>query len=383
MILTSNPEFPETSTQLKGKAARKIQDISQKGVGGISVSSSSREFELSHATIAKSATMLPPSVKSSIDDLIRVMEKVSLRQMDSLKRCVIEPSSGIRIEQDIKVSSSMSVSSSGQWDNHNLSALAGILCNARVCNVPERTAILEPDNNGGLSPLSIYTAHMSGATRILRLPQIDGMIGISLGWFGNTPETILSTCEHGLEKEVQILLSKRNAMPQCDICIAADSNAGSRNIADMIIETVSEYPELNLLFVSSSKRICNKVIQHIEEQSDKASPWKRDLDKLQYTILQDTDAIVNFLNKFVIKRLLLLTNSIEYYSKHLNHVSHIISGDTFSIGTSIKAISAGSIIPDINTDSGVFKFLRTVTLETLDNRAGLRFQNIFRNIDKI
>lgn len=379
---TSQPDFAGDSTQLKGRASKRIKEVEEKGVSFLDSYTRGRGIELLPGTVSQAEDLVSPGVIAGIEDIVRLQERAMAKQLDSLRSYTVQVSTGIRITQETRSIDSCAISTSGTWGEESISELTGMLTAARICGVKKRTVVLEPDSQGGLSPLSIKAASIAGATTIYRMPQLEGLTGLVNGWFGEKPSAIFCARPGRLLEAGRQILSGRLKKTYCHLLVLIDSMSSASKAVDILIDSVTIKPDSNIVILSTSKRILARIENLIAEKKVTKPVWSTDIDKIQTVFVLDSGKAMDVLKEMEIENLMLMTAGSETYNPENLIAGRIITGDIYPVMLTDRIIMPGYKRPDTETWNGVFSFCGTVNIINITNKAGRRFQMMNNQIDK-
>jgi histidinol dehydrogenase len=375
------------SSNLKAKASQIIKETKDKGPSILEVTANGRGVYINPETLIIAGDHVDIPLKGTLEQFIRIQEKVALRQYETVRPCSIEPTAGIKIHQEVRAIESMAVVAPGEWGEEIPETMASILVAARIAGVSKRIVLLRPDSSGGISPVSLFAAGLAEATDVYRAGGVPGMVGLTEGWTGDIPEKIFLVGGTRLERMVHNTLVKTRLKKSLDLVVFADSKSGVEPILATLSSWFQDNPFGKALFITTSKRILNRLEVHIAKEPEPRPYWWKELQNLQVVIAPSFENALEILKDFSIDYLAPFTSQSLDKILALPSVNHYVFGDMISPLISKRGlftgITAGNQITDGFGPSGVFSFLRTITIEEIDVKAGERLKAGFRQLNRI
>lgn len=377
----------EPSTSLKAKATRRVEELVARGETLLTEGAHGKGLLIGQKTLELAAGHLTTPQRAALEGFLRFQEKVALRQYQTVRPCAVEPTAGITFHQEIHSVSSMAVVADGTWSDEIPEGLAAQLVAARIAGVPKRMVLLKPDRAGGVSPLSLFVCHLGEATHVYRTGGVEGMVGLFEGWLGPVPNKVHLLGGNRLERIVLGKLVQREKKNRIDLVVLADSKAGVESILEILGTSIQDNPLLKAALVTTSKRVLKRVDQLMEIHPKRDAYWFRDLKQVQVLVQPSMEVALETLGSYMIDYLVPLSSQPEQVIASLSSVNHFVLGDTIGPLISKRALGVGSLgesrVEEGVGGSGIFNYLRTVTIEEVSMKAGERLKSSFRLLDRV
>jgi histidinol dehydrogenase len=374
------------ASSLIGKARRIIKNCQKEGVVELEKATCGKGLDIPLEITEKAADFLSEPVRVSLERIVRIQEKIALKQYETLRPSHLKPTAGIKITQNVKRLEKMAVSASGVWGEEIPESLASILISARIAGVPDRILLLKPDENGGISPVSLYTAGLAEATKIFRAGGNSGMVALQSGFLGKIPDKHFLVGGDRIERTVYQELCAKHQLPVLDLAILLDSKSSIEPVIEMMKAWVQDEPDSAIQLFSTSKRVINRIQNHLEnyEINNEKEWWWPDFKKIPIMMLETSDDFIDVFRNCAVRYMIMLIEDSDKIYNNLTYVDHAVSGDVIPSMISKRVLSAGVINSDFsNSSQGVFAFLRTSTFEKIGTQAGNRLKNRFSILDRL
>ncbi|MBU1240224.1 histidinol dehydrogenase [Myxococcota bacterium] len=376
----------EPSSNLKAKAAKAIADVMEQGVHAIEAPTFGKGLNIPLEILMLAEQHISMPQMAVMETFLRYNEKVALRQYQTVRPCALEPTAGIKIQQEVRAVDSMAVVAKGTWSDEIPETLGAQLVAARVAGVPRRIVLLQPDDQGGEAPISLFMSHMAEATHVYRAGGIEGMVALFEGWLGPIPDKVFLIGGTRLERVVHSLLVQRGKKNRLDLVVLADSKSGVEPIIEILGSFIQDNPLSKVALVTTSRRVLKRVEQLLEEE-DADKWWIRDLKNSQALILGSIEEALTVLRDYSINYFVPLISNYEDTVHHLPGVNHFIVGDVLGPLISKRALNVGTTgetrMEEGIGPSGVFSFLRTITIEEIGVKAGERIKSQMRQLGRL
>jgi len=366
------------ATILRGKAQKKIDDIEKEGINAVESACRGRGLTIAPDVVEAARVHVTPPQQAALESLAHIHRKVALRQYETLRPCVIEPTTGVKITQELRPVPSMAVVAPGTWDEQAPHALLSVLAAARVAGVPRRAVLLEPDAAGGVTPVSILAAGLGEATDIFRTGGVPGLVALSRGWLGFTPERTELAGGSRLVQAAGEILHGRPAVPAYDLLVLTDSTSGVLPVLEILSSWLADDPFSTVGFLTTTRRLVQRMEAHLDALPEPKPAWTRDLAQLPVVVRQTVEEMIAASAVVRVKYLVLLVSKPELYIPQIFHADHIVLGDNAAALISRRAFAAGVFtaggLHASCDSSGVFSFLRSVTIEKIGHKTADRLK---------
>ncbi len=364
-------------TILRSKAQKRMDEIEKEGIRALESVTRGRGLVITPDVVEAARQHVTPPQQAALESLSHIQHKVALRQYESIRPCVLDPTTGVKIVQEIRPVSSMAVVAPGTWDEQVPHVLSAELAAARVAGVPRRAVFLEPDAAGGVSPVSILAAGIGEATEIYRAGGVQALMALARGWMGFVPERTDLAGGNRLTHAAYAQLFGAPALPKYDLLVVTDSQSGVIPVMDILSTWLNDDPLSTVGFCTTSSRLVARMESHMNELSSPKPAWTRDLSQVPVVVSSTVDEALRQSAAYRVEYLVLLVARPEQYVPQIQHASHIVMGDNASAWISRRAFHAGVLGADAgNTlgNSGVYSYLRSVTVEKINHKAAERLR---------
>lgn len=368
----------QTATLLRGKAQKRIEEAEQAGFAGIEAACRGRPLIIGPDLVELSRTHVTPPQTAALESIFHIQRKVALRQYETLRPCIVEPTTGVKISQEIRPLQSMAIVVPGSWDEQVPHELGALLCAAVVAGVPRRMVLLEPDAAGGVSPVSILAAGMGEATEIFRAGGVEALVGLLAGWFGPVPDKILVAGQNRVVRAAWEILHGIRPTPLYDLLVLTDSTSGVQPVMEIFSNWLTDDPHSTVGFLTTSRRLAGRMEAFLDELPNPKEPWTHDMERVPVVIRPTVDEMVEESARHRVRHLVFLVSKPDGYTSRLAHADHVVVGDHAAGLASRRVFAAGGVWAGdrVHPDetSGVFAFLRTQTIEKIGHKAAERLR---------
>ncbi|MBU1245061.1 histidinol dehydrogenase [Myxococcota bacterium] len=366
------------ATVLRGRAQKRIDEIEKEGMTAVESACRGRGLVIAPDVVEAALVHVTPPQQAALESLVHIHRKIALRQYETLRSCVIEPTTGVKITQEVRPVPSMAVVAPGTWDEQVPHALLSVLAAARVAGVPRRAVLLEPDSAGGVSPVSILAAGLGEATDIYRTGGVPGLVALSRGWLGFVPEKTELCGGSRLVQAAGEILHGRSEVPAYDMLVLTDSTSGVQPVLEILSSWLADDPFSTVGFLTTSRRLVQRMETHLDALPEPRPAWTRDLAQIPVVVRQTVEEMITASSAVRVKYLVLLVSKPEQYIPQIFHASHIVLGDNAAALISRRAFAAGVLtaggLKASCETTGVFSFLRSVTIEKIGHKTAERLK---------
>lgn len=366
------------ATILRGKAQKRIDEVDREGMVAVEAACRGRGLVIPPEVVESARVHVSPPQQAAIESLAHIQRKVALRQYETLRSCVIEPTTGVKIIQELRPVPSMAVVAPGAWDEQVPHALLSVLAAARVAGVPRRAVLLEPDAAGGVSPVSILAAGIGEATDVYRAGGVPGLVALSRGLLGFTPETVQLAGGSRLVQAAGELLYGRPQVPAYDLLVLTDSTSGVLPVVEILATWLADDPFSTVGLLTTSKRLVQRVEAHVDALPEPKPAWSRDLAQVPVVVRSTVEDMLAASTAVRVKYLVLLVSKPEQYLPQISHAAHVVLGDNAAALISRRAFAAGVLTAGGATaaceNTGVYAFLRSMTIEKIGHKSAERLK---------
>ncbi len=369
---------PQMATLLRGKAQKRIEESEQAGFAGVEAACRGRPLVIGPELVELARGHVTPPQQAALESLFHIQRKVALRQYETLRPCIVDPTTGVKISQEIRPLQSVAIVAPGSWEEQVPHELGAFLTAAAIAGVPRRVALLEPDAAGGVSPVNILAASMGEATEIFRAGGVAGLVGLLSGWFGPVPEKILVAGQNRLVRAAWEILHGIRPVSGYDLLVLTDSTSGVQPVLEIFSNWLTDDPNSAVGFLTTSRRLVARMESHLAALPEPRAPWTRDMEHVPVVVRSTVEEMVAESARHRVRYLVLLVSKPESCLPRLGRADHIVVGDHAAALAARRAFAAGGVWAGdcIHPDetSGVFAFLRTQTVQKIGHKAAERLR---------
>jgi len=207
---------------------------------------------------------------------------------------------------------------------------------------------------------------------------VPGLVALTRGWLGFTPERIEVAGGGRLVQAAGELLLGRPEVPSYDLLVCTDSTSGVLPVVEILSSWLTDDPFTTVGLLTTSKRLVQRVEAHLDALPEPKPAWTRDLAQIPVVVRATVEEMLAASAAVRVKYLVLLVSKPETYVPQLAHAAHVVLGDNAAALISRRAFAAGVLTAGgasaAAEATGVFAFLRTMIVEKIGHKAAERLK---------
>lgn len=206
---------------------------------------------------------------------------------------------------------------------------------AKLAGCEEIVLCSPPDSSGKLHPAVLYAAQLCGVTRIFKVGGIQAIAGMTYGTetlpkvykiFGPGNQYVTAAKQYSTKKGVAIDMP---AGPS-ELLIVADETADPAFVASDLLSQAEHGPDSQVLLVSSSPELLQKVEVEISDQL-KALPRKEiaeaAMENSRFILFEDQRKSLEFINDYAPEHFIICTRNASFYSEGIRNAGSVFIGN--------------------------------------------------------
>ncbi|HKZ66578.1 MAG TPA: histidinol dehydrogenase [Chitinophagaceae bacterium] len=192
-----------------------------------------------------------------------------------------------------------------------------------------------PQKDGTINPVVLYTAQLAGITKIFKAGGAQAIAAMAYGTesipkvykiFG--PGNQYVTCAKQLIQAENIAID----MPAgpSEVCILADDTANASFIAADLLSQAEHGTDSQVLLVTTSKQITDKVKDEIDKQIEQLSRKKLALQSLANSkaiVVNNIDEAIELVNEYAAEHLIISCNDDEAIAEKIINAGSVFLGN--------------------------------------------------------
>jgi histidinol dehydrogenase len=160
--------------------------------------------------------------------------------------------------------------------------------------------------------------------------------------------------------------------------VLTDSTSGVQPVLEILSSWLADDPFSTVGFLTTSRRLVQRMETHLDALPEPRPAWTRDLAQIPVVVRQTVEEMITASSAVRVKYLVLLVSKPEQYIPQIFHASHIVLGDNAAALISRRAFAAGVLtaggLKASCETTGVFSFLRSVTIEKIGHKTAERLK---------
>jgi histidinol dehydrogenase len=262
---------------------------------------------------------------------------------------------------------------------------------AQIAGCSEIVLCSPPDKNGKINPAILYTAHLCGVTKILKVGGIQAIAGMTFG-----TETIPKVYKIFGPGNQYVTVAKQLAtqfgvaidMPAgpSELLVVADDSAVASFVASDLLSQAEHGTDSQVILVSTSKKLINEVEKEIEIQLE-VLPRKTIAEKAianSKLIFVENDTIaLDLINEYGPEHFIVCVENEDFYIQNIQNAGSVFIGNYTPESAGDYASGTNHTLPTngyaknysgVNLDS----FLKSMTFQKISETG---IQNIGKAIE--
>lgn len=206
---------------------------------------------------------------------------------------------------------------------------------AKLAGCREIVLCTPPQKDGTINPVILYAAQLAGITKIVKAGGAQAIAAMAYGTetipkvykiFG--PGNQYVTCAKQLIQADNIAID----MPAgpSEVCVLADDTADATFIAADLLSQAEHGADSQVLLVTTSKLLVDKVIEQIDEQAEQLPRKKFALQSLANSkaiIVNNIDEAIELVNEYAAEHLIISCNDDEAIAEKIINAGSVFLGN--------------------------------------------------------
>jgi sulfopropanediol 3-dehydrogenase len=266
---------------------------------------------------------------------------------------------------------------------HIASALMTITT-ARAAGVPHVTACSPPRAGVGIAPAVLYAMSLAGAGRILALGGVQGVAAMAQGLFGAQPADILVGPGNQYVAEAKRQLFGPVGIDMVagptDSMVIADATADPLTVAWDLVGQAEHGYNSPVWMITDSRVLATEVLRLMprciaELPNDNGVQARIAWDALgEVALCQTREELADMADRYAPEHLHVQAADLDWWKSRLRAYGSLFLGENTTVAFGDKAAGPNHVLPTSGAARytgglSVHKFLKTVTWQTVDERA--------------
>jgi histidinol dehydrogenase len=262
---------------------------------------------------------------------------------------------------------------------------------AQIAGCKELVLCSPPNKKGEINPAILYTAQLCGITKILKVGGIQAIAGLTFGTetipkvykiFG--PGNQYVTVAKQLSTKYGVAID----MPAgpSELLIVADDTANASFVASDLLSQAEHGTDSQVILVSTSLEMLNKVEKEIESQLQPLSRKKiaaKAIENSKLIFVETKEIAMEMINEYGPEHFIICTNNNEFYIENIENAGSVFIGNYTPESAGDYASGTNHTLPTngyskaysgVNLDS----FLKSMTFQKISEKG---IQHIGKTIE--
>jgi histidinol dehydrogenase len=206
---------------------------------------------------------------------------------------------------------------------------------ARLAGCKEIVLCTPPNKEGKVNPAILYTAHLCGVTRILKIGGIQAIAAMTFGTasvprvykiFG--PGNQFVTVAKQLATKYGVAID----MPAgpSELLVAADDSANAAYVASDLLSQAEHGTDSQVILVSTSSKLLTEVWHEIEKQLEKLPRKKiatQAINNSKLILVENDQVAIDLINEYGPEHYILCVKNEEKYLAELENAGSVFIGN--------------------------------------------------------
>jgi histidinol dehydrogenase len=262
---------------------------------------------------------------------------------------------------------------------------------AQIAGCKELFLCSPPNKKGEINPAILYAAQLCGITKILKVGGIQAIAGLTFG-----TETIPKVYKIFGPGNQYVTVAKQLAtkygvaidMPAgpSELLIVADDTANASFVASDLLSQAEHGTDSQVILVSTSLEMLNKVEKEIESQLQPLSRKKiaaKAIDNSKLIFVETKEIAMEIINEYGPEHFIICTNNNDFYIDNIENAGSVFIGNYTPESAGDYASGTNHTLPTngyskaysgVNLDS----FLKSMTFQKISEKG---IQNIGKTIE--
>lgn len=206
---------------------------------------------------------------------------------------------------------------------------------AKIAGCKEIVLCTPPDKNGNIHPAILFTAHLIGITKIVKVGGIQAIAAMSIGTtnipavykiFGPGNQYVTAAKQHAS------LLGIAIDMPAgpSELLVFADESGDPDFIASDLLSQAEHGADSQVIFVSTHPNLINEVAQSLATQLEALPRKELAIKSLAYSrsiLVHNNEEAINLINAYAPEHLIICTKDEKYFVENIHNAGSVFLGN--------------------------------------------------------
>lgn len=338
--------------------------------------------------ISAAATALTDELKEAIQQAKKAIEKFHLAQKTA--KVFVETVEGVECWQEKRPIQKVGLYIPG-GTAPLFSSVLMLAVPAKIAGCQELILCSPPNKKGEINPAILYAAQLCGITKILKVGGIQAIAGLTFG-----TETIPKVYKIFGPGNQYVTVAKQLAtkygvaidMPAgpSELLIVADDMANASFLASDLLSQSEHGTDSQVILVSTSMEMLNKVEKEIESQLQPLSRKKiaaKAIENSKLIFVETKEIAMEMINEYGPEHFIICTNDNDFYMENIENAGSVFIGNYTPESAGDYASGTNHTLPTngyskaysgVNLDS----FLKSMTFQKISEKG---IQNIGKTIE--
>jgi histidinol dehydrogenase len=262
---------------------------------------------------------------------------------------------------------------------------------AKIAGCEEIVLCSPPDKNGKINPAILFTAHLCGVTKILKVGGIQAIAGMTFGTtiipkvykiFGPGNQFVTVAKQFATQFGVAIDMP---AGPS-ELLIVADESANASFIASDLLSQAEHGADSQVILVSTSKELIDEVETEINTQIallPRKAIAEKAINNSKMIYVENDEIALDLINEYGPEHFIICSKNEQYYIDKIQNAGSVFIGNYTPESAGDYASGTNHTLPTngyaknysgVNLDS----FLKAMTFQKISEKG---IQNIGKTIE--
>ncbi len=205
---------------------------------------------------------------------------------------------------------------------------------AKIAGCKEIVLCTPPGKNGEIHPAILFTAHLTGITKIFRVGGAQAIAAMAYGTESIPAVHKIFGPGNSFVTEAKQLVTLDGLaidMPAgpSEVEVLADESAHPAFVAADLLSQAEHGPDSQVILVTNSPSLIEKVQEEIKQQIktlSRAETAQKALGKSRLILLETMDEMIDFTNQYAPEHLILSTKHPEEVAEKIQHAGSVFLG---------------------------------------------------------
>ena len=290
------------------------------------------EIAVSKAEISDAGNKIPETLKEAINIAKNNIEKFHKSQ--TIEKKIIETSQGVKCWQESRGIEKVGVYIPG-GTAPLFSTVLMLAIPAVIAGCKEIVLCTPPDKNGEINPAILYTASLTGITKIFKIGGIQAIGALTFGTesipkvykiFGPGNQYITVAKQFALNKGVTIDMP---AGPS-ELLIITDKSANPVFVASDLLSQAEHGVDSHVICVSNNVNVINNIEKQLNiqiEELPRKDIAREVIANSKFICLNNMQDTIDIVNEYAPEHLILVTENNDFYIENIINAGSVFIGN--------------------------------------------------------